>query len=281
ARYTYDVGVHSDHHTMWIDPNDPEHFYLAGDAGLHETYDRGANYRKVNNFPIGQFYAIGVDMRDPYWVYGGMQDNHSWMAPSRTRSWIGIIDDHWKQIGFGDGMYWQVDPTSHRYAYGNAQNGSYTRVDAETGDLLDIRPAEPADEEYRFDWVSPSLVSNHDPSTVYVGGNRLFISRDRGVSWERTEDLSTGADRDTLELMGVPGAEIGISPNDGTSSYAEITTISQSPLDADVLWVGTDDGNVQVSRDGGGTWRNVAGSVPGVRRGTYVSRVLASVRAPG
>jgi len=281
ARYTYDVGVHSDHHALWIDPGDPEHFYLAGDAGLHETYDRGVHYRKLNNFPIGQFYAIGVDMRDPYWVYGGMQDNHSWMGPSRTRSWIGIIDDHWKQIGFGDGMYWQVDPTTHRYAYGNSQNGSYTRVDAETGDMLDIRPAEPPDEEYRWDWVSPSLVSDHDPSTVFVGGNRLFVSRDRGVSWERTQDLTTGTDRDTLELMGVPGAEIGISKNDGTSSYAEITTISQSPVDADVLWVGTDDGNVQVSRDGGGTWRNVAGSVPGVERGTYVSRVLASARGTG
>ena len=102
AQPTYDVGVHSDMHAMWINPGDPEHFYLAGDAGLHETYDGGQNYRKLNNFNIAQFYAIGVDMRDPYWIYGGLQDNHSFMGPSETRHWEGIINDDWRQSGFGD-----------------------------------------------------------------------------------------------------------------------------------------------------------------------------------
>ena len=101
---TYDVGVHSDHHALWIDPNDPEHLYLGGDGGLWETYDGGAPFRKINNFPIGQFYAIAVDMRDPYWVYGGLQDNHSCMGPSETRRWAGILNDDWMQIGFSDGM---------------------------------------------------------------------------------------------------------------------------------------------------------------------------------
>ncbi len=281
GRPTYDVGVHSDHHTMWIDPDDPEHFYLAGDAGLHETYDWGENYRKVNNFPIGQFYAIGVDMRDPYRVYGGMQDNHSWMGPSRTRHWIGIIDDDWSQIGFGDGMYWQIDPTSHRFAYGNSQNGGYVRFDAETGDRMSIEPIEPEGEEYRFDWVSPSLVSQHDPKRVVVGGNRVFISKNRGESWTRTPDLSTGTDRDTLELMGVEGADIEISANDGTSSYAEATTLAESPLDPGVLWVGFDDGNLQLSRDGGESWTELSDNVQGVPDGTYVSRVVASRGARG
>ncbi|MGD2136346.1 MAG: hypothetical protein PVF27_09300, partial [Gemmatimonadales bacterium] len=281
-RPTYDVGVHSDFHAMWIDPNDPEHFYLAGDAGLHETWDRGRTFIRINNLPIGQFYALGVDMRDPYWIYGGMQDNHSWMGPSATRHWIGIINDDWRQIGFGDGMYWQPDPGSHRYVYGNSENGGYTRLDAETGDLLDIRPHPPEDEEsYRWDWVSPSLVSRHDSRVVYVGGNRLFISRERGVSWERTEDLTRQIDRDTLELMGVRGADITLSRNDGTSSFGEITTIAESPLDASVLWVGTDDGNVQVSRDGGHTWTEVGRNIRGVRSGTYVSRVVASLRGTG
>jgi photosystem II stability/assembly factor-like uncharacterized protein len=275
-RATYDVGVHSDFHALWIDPSAPKHFYLVGDGGFYETWDMGQTFEKINNFPIGQFYAIGVDMRDPYWIYGGMQDNHSWMGPSATRHWTGIINDDWRQIGFGDGMYWQPDPTSHRYVYGNAQNGSYTRLDAETGDLLDIRPIPAEGEDYRWDWVSPSLVSRHDPSVVYVGGNRLFISRDRGVSWDRTEDLTRRIDRDTLALMGVKGADIRLSRNDGTSSFGEIVTIAESPLDPAVLWVGTDDGNVQVSRDGGRTWTEVGRNVRGVPQGTYVSRVMAS-----
>ncbi len=282
TRPTYDVGVHSDFHTMWIDPNDSRHFYLAGDAGLHETWDRGETFIRINNLPIGQFYGIGVDMRDPYYIYGGMQDNHSWLGPSRTRSWIGIINDEWRQIGFGDGMYHRADHSDFRFVYGAAQNGVIVRLDPLTGDHLDIRPEPPAGEpSYRFDWVTPVVVSQHDPRVIYLGGNRLFISRDRGVTWERTADLSRGIDRDTLRLMGVAGADSMLSKNDGTSSFGEIVTISDSPLDADVLWVGTDDGNVQVSRDGGRSWTEVSGNVSGVPAGTYVSRVAASAVGPG
>ena len=281
-RPTYDVGVHADQHALWIDPDDPNHLYLAGDAGLWETYDRGVNFRKINNLPIGQFYAIGVDNRDPYWVYGGMQDNHSWMGPSETRRWIGIIDDDWQQTGFGDGMYQQVDPTNHRFVYANSNGGGYYRFDAETGDMLDIRPRAPEGEPaYRWDWVSPSLISVHDPSVVYLGGNRLFISGDRAESWTRTEDLTRRDDRDELELMGVFGADITISRNDGTSNYGEIIVIAESPVDPRVLWVGTDDGNVQVSRDGGLTWTEVSSNIEGVRNGTYVSRVVGSRTGPG
>jgi photosystem II stability/assembly factor-like uncharacterized protein len=279
---TYDVGVHSDFHALWIDPDRPKHFFLAGDGGLYETWDMGLTYRKIDNFAIGQFYDVGVDFREPYFVYGGMQDNHSWMGPSATRRWEGILNDDWRQVGFGDGMYWQPDPTSHRYVYGNSQNGNYTRVDAETGDRLDIRPVAPEGEpEYRWDWVSPSLVSQHDPRVVYLGGNRLFISRDRGLSWERTIDLTKQIDRDTLELMGVRGSEPMLSKNDGTASFGEITAIAESPLDPNVLWVGVDDGNIQVSRDGGRTWNEVSRNLPAPLRGAYVSRVLASAKGPG
>ena len=275
-RPTYDVGVHADHHTMWIDPGDPEHFYLAGDAGLHETYDMGVTFRRINNLPIGQFYGITVDNRDPYRIYGGMQDNHSWMGPSATRSWEGIVGDEWRQSGFGDGMYQQADPDG-RTIYINTQNGGWTRFDNVTGDMMSLRLSAPEGEEsYRWDWVSPSLVSRHDPNVVYLGGNRLFISRDRGDSFTRTGDLTRRQDRDTLEIMGVRGADIELSRNDGTSSYGEIVTISESPLDPAVLWVGTDDGNVQVSTDGGRSWNEVSGGAPGLPDGTYVSRVLAS-----
>ncbi|NIP77942.1 MAG: hypothetical protein GWM90_01560, partial [Gemmatimonadetes bacterium] len=282
GRLVYDVGVHSDHHSMWIDPRRPEHYYLVGDAGLYETWDRGATYMRLDNLPIAQIYAMGVDTRDPYYVYIGLQDNHSWMGPSATRHWAGILGDDWRQIGFGDGMYHQSDPTDPRVVYSNAQNGGYIRVDTETGDRLDIAPRPPEGEaDYRFDWVSPSLLSSHDPDVLYVGGDRLFISRDRGETWERTGDLTRAIDRDTLTLMGVAGADIALSRNDGTASYGEITTIAESPLDPAILWVGTDDGNLQLSRDGGRTWTNVAGNVEGVPDGTYVSRVIASRSAPG
>ncbi len=279
---TYDVGAHGDFHALWIDPNDSEHFYLVGDGGFYDSWDRGETYEKINNFPIGQFYAIDVDMREPYYVHGGLQDNHSWMGPSRTRRWIGIINDDWRQTNFGDGMYQQADPSDSRFVYTSSQNGNVSRLDTGTGDLLDVKPTPPpGEEEYRFDWTSPILVSRHDPATVYLGGNRLFISRDRGLTWERTEDLTRRIDRDTLPIMGVPGARIELSRHDGESSYSEATTISESPLDASVLWVGMDDGNVQLSRDGGRSWTEVSRNVPGVPAGTYVSRVLASGSAPG
>lgn len=278
---TYDVGVHADHHSLWIDPSDPEHLYLAGDAGLHESYDRGITFRRMNNFPIAQFYAIGVDMRDPYRIYGGLQDNHSFSGPSETRRWAGIVNDDWMQTGFSDGMYWQADPSNDRYSYGSSNGGNYYRADTYTGDIQDISPEPPLGKSYRFDWTSPMMLSQHDPSVLYVAGNRLFISKDRGSSWTRTPDLSRQIDRDALPLMGVPGRDITISRNDGTSSFGEAVTLDESPLDASILWVGFDDGNLQVSRDGGSTWTEVSGHVPGLADGTYVSRITASVAAPG
>jgi len=278
---TYDVGIHADHHTLWIDPNDPEHLYLAGDAGLNESYDGGINFRRLNNFPIAQFYAIGVDMRDPYWVYGGLQDNHSFMGPSETRRWTGIVNDDWMQNGFGDGMYWQADPSDSRYSYGSSNGGSYFRYDTRTGDIQDISPPAPLGERYRFDWTSPMMLSQHDPNVLYVAGNRFFTSNNRGSSWERTEDLSRQIDRDRLELMGVRGSNIAISRNDGTGSFGEAVTLDESPIDPAILWVGFDDGNLQVSRDRGASWTEVSRNVPGIADGTYVSRITASATARG
>ncbi|OGU05757.1 MAG: hypothetical protein A2W29_11320, partial [Gemmatimonadetes bacterium RBG_16_66_8] len=279
---TYDVGVHADHHALWIDPTDTRHFLLGGDGGLYETWDRGSTYTKINNFAIAQFYDIGLDMREPYFVYGGLQDNHSWLGPSATRHWEGIINDDWRQIGFGDGMYHQPDLTSHRYIYSNSNDGGFTRVDAETGDILDITPVPPLGEpEYRWEWSSPTLASRHNAATVYAGGNRLFISRDRGASWERTADLTRRLDRDTLRLMGVRGRDIALSRHDGESSFGAISTIAESPLDGAVLWVGTDDGNVQVSRDGGATWTEVSRNVRGAPAGAFVSRVAPSRAGAG
>ena len=281
TRPTYDVGVHSDHHTLWINPNNSNHFFLAGDAGLHESWDGGVAYNRLNNIPIGQFYGIGADMEVPYNIYGGMQDNHSWMGPSATRHWLGILADDWKQVGFGDGMYQQPDPESSML-YNASQNGNMIRVDRKTGNMQGLKPF-PSDskEKYRFDWVTPLAISKHSSKKVFLGGNRLFISDNGGDSWERTEDLSSNTNRDSLTIMGVLGADIKLSKNDGTSSYGEIISISESPLWHRVIWVGTDDGNIQVSRDGGEKWEEVSGNITGIPAGSYVSRVLSSIRDRG
>jgi len=281
TRPTYDVGVHSDHHTLWINPNNSNHFFLAGDAGLHESWDGGVAYNRLNNIPIGQFYGIGADMEVPYNIYGGMQDNHSWMGPSATRHWLGILADDWKQVGFGDGMYQQPDPESS-LLYNASQNGNIIRVDRKTGNMQGLKPF-PSDskEKYRFDWVTPLAISKHSSKKVFLGGNRLFISDNGGDSWERTEDLSSNTNRDSLTIMGVLGADIKLSKNDGTSSYGEIISISESPLWHRVIWVGTDDGNIQVSRDGGEKWEEVSGNITGIPAGSYVSRVLSSIRDRG
>jgi photosystem II stability/assembly factor-like uncharacterized protein len=279
---TYDVGVKTDHHSMWIDPRDPKHFYLAGDGGAHVSFDMGRTFQRLNNLPIGQFYAIGADMREPYRIYGGMQDNHSWMGPSATRHWLGIVNEDWKQIGFGDGMYHQVDKVDQRAVYSTAQNGEMQRIDPETGDRLDIRPRPPAGEPaYRYDWVTPIVASRHEAGLVYFGGNRLFISRDKGATWTRSKDLTRQVNRDTLPIMGVPGRDIRLSRYDGEQSFSEIVTISESPLDGRVLWVGTDDGNVQLTRDAGATWTELSANIRGVPNGTYVSRLVASAAARG
>ncbi len=275
---TYDVGLKGDHHAFWINPHDTRHVYLGGDGGLHESWDLGETWVRLNNLPIGQFYSIAADNREPYWIYGGMQDNHSWMGPSATRHWLGIVNEDWRQIGFGDGMYQRPDPFNDRRVYTASQNLGMQRFDIETGDRLGLKPFPPAegDTAYRFDWLAPIVASRHTPGTVYVGGNRLFTTRDYGNSWTRSKDLTRQVNRDTLPIMGVPGRDIALSRYDGESSYSELTTIAESPVDPRVLWVGTDDGVVQVSRDGSTTWTDVTSTIPGVPAGTLVSRVHAS-----
>jgi len=280
---TYDVGLKGDHHAFWIDPSNSRHAFLGGDGGLHETWDLGETWVRMNNLPIGQFYSVAADDRDPYWIYGGMQDNHSWMGPSATRHWLGIVNEDWRQIGFGDGMYQRPDPFNKRWVYTASQNLGIQRFDIETGDRLGLKPFPPTegDSAYRFDWTAPIIVSRHTPGTIYVGGNRLFITRDYGNSWTRTKDLTRQVNRDTLPIMGVMGRNITLSRYDGESSFSELSTISESPLDAKVLWIGTDDGVVQLSRDGGVTWDDVTARIPGVPSGTFVSRVHASALGRG
>ncbi len=281
----YDVGLKTDHHTMWIDPRDSRHTLLGGDGGMHESWDLGLTYVRMNNIPIGQFYKIAVDDRDPYWIYGGLQDTHSWMGPSATRHWLGILNQDWVQIGFSDGTGQAVDKGGYRTVYTTSDGGNIQRFDPLTGDRLDIKPQPPKGEPpYRWDWDAPVIASRHTAGTVYIAANRLFISKDAGTTWTRTNDLTRSVNRDTLSLMGVLDRDIKIARNDGESGFSEITTIAESPIDPKVLWVGTDDGNVQVSQDGGATWRETSAAITsgaGIANGSYVARIVSSGASRG
>jgi len=269
--------IHGDYHAMWINPAETNHMIVGSDGGIYFSYDCGQTWDFINTFPLGQVYEIGFDMREPYFVYGALQDNDCWGGPSATWYSLGITNEDWFRLGGGDGLNVKVDPTDHTTVYAVFQVGNIHRFDLKTGQSKPIRP-EPEDEKetYRFNWNSPVLISPHEPRTIYFGGNKLFTSRDRGETWEASIDLTTQQDRDKLPVMGVLSDENTLSRNDGVTFYGDITTISESPLRKGLLYVGTDDGNLQVSQDGGKTWKNVIDKVPGVPKNTYVSRVIAS-----
>lgn len=274
--------IHGDYHAMWINPADSDHMIVGSDGGIHFSHDRGRTWDFVNTLPLGQFYEVGFDMRSPYHVYGGLQDNGSWGGPSATWTRQGITNDEWIRIGGGDGFYVQVDPSDHTTLYAESQDGNVFRFDLKSGESKTIRP-QPDDgkETYRFNWNSPILISPHNPKTIYYGGNKLFKSLDRGDNWEASADLTTQTDRNKLPIMGVVPDASALSRNDGVLHYGTITTISESPLKEGILWVGTDDGNLQVSRDGGKIWKNVVGKIQGLPKNTYVTRIIASHAAEG
>lgn len=272
--------IHVDHHAMWIDPADSNHMVLGNDGGIHISWDRGRSWDFVNTIALGQFYEIGHDMGTPYMVYGGLQDNGSWGAPSRTFFRQGISNEDWFRIGGGDGFYTEAIPGDPDTVYVESQNGNLRRLNRRTSETKLIRPQpENGGERYRFDWNSPIVISPHDPDTVYYGGNRLFISSNRGDVWTRTDDLTKRLDRDELPIMDVPVTEDTLSRHDGISSFGQIVTIAVSSLEEGVIYVGADDGNLQRSRDGGQTWDNLTGNLPGVPDQTYVTRLIASAHS--
>ena len=281
--------VHVDHHAFWINPNDPDHLILGSDGGVAASWDGTGHWRMFDNLPLGQFYAIGYDMRDPYYVCGGLQDNDPWCGPSNTRSFHGIRHQDWYETAYGDGFFTIVDPTDSTIVFSESQNGNMNRYDLTTGEKTPMRPitGPRADGDtakaYRFNWNSPLQFSPHDPATIYLGGNYLMRSRDRGMSWEEVGgvDLTKQIDRKELAIMGVPGSEPQMSIHDGTSNYGNLTAFAESPLVPGLLYVGTDDGNVQVSQDDGATWTNVADRIDGLPERTYVSRVEPSAHAEG
>jgi photosystem II stability/assembly factor-like uncharacterized protein len=278
-------GIHVDHHALWIDPNDSDHLIIGNDGGVAASFDGTENWRMYDNLPIGQFYQIGVDNRDPYYVCGGLQDNSSWCGPSRTLNQYGIRNADWYDVWGGDGFFNLIDPSDHTIVYTESQGGSLGRVDATTGEGTRIQPVarpiegqeEEEDRSFRFNWNTPIAISAHDAATIYIGANVLLKSPDRGVTWQEiSPDLTKQIDRQELEIMAVPGSEPMISPNDGISTYGNITTIGESPLNPALIYVGTDDGNVQVTRDGGATWTDLTSNFRDLPDRTYVSRVVPS-----
>ncbi|QQS48094.1 MAG: hypothetical protein IPM66_05440 [Acidobacteriota bacterium] len=270
--------IHVDFHAMWINPNNSDHLILGGDGGIGISYDRSRTWVWLRNTNLGQFYHISYDLRTPFTVCGGLQDNSTWCGPSAVRSSSGIGNDDWWIIGGGDGFVAQIDPTNDRIMYAESQDGRMNRVDRVTNERKPIRP-EPVEGEkqYRWNWDTPLLISPHNPATVFVCANHVFKSTDRGHSWKTiSPDLTTATDRDNLELMGVRGKDITIARNDGVGSYGNIVSFAESPKKAGLYYAGSDDGVVSVSRDDGANWANVTSRIPGLPAGTYVSELAPS-----
>ncbi|MEO7714349.1 MAG: hypothetical protein ABIV10_15665 [Gemmatimonadaceae bacterium] len=308
-------GIHVDHHAMWIDPNDPEHFIVGNDGGVAVTWDRGGNYDNVNTMPLGQFYAVSFDMAVPYRVCGGLQDNGSWCGPSRRKQGP-ITNAMWFNVGGGDGFYTAQDPTDANTVYSESQGGNMNRVNLVTGERTslskpgwrnryrqfedsiivtrgdtlqpaprdaqrrvdDLRRRAAADStewDIRFNWNTPFFLSPHNSSVFYAAGSKVLKSTARGDSLiPISPDLTT---RDPLKIRISTQTTGGITPdNTGAETHSTITTIAESPVRPGLLYAGTDDGNVWLSRNDGAAWENLTSRFPGVPRNTYVSRIEPS-----
>jgi photosystem II stability/assembly factor-like uncharacterized protein len=282
--------IHGEDHALWVDPVDPAHLIIGGDGGVSISWDRGLSWDFRNNIPLAQFYEIDVDNKVPFTVCGGLQDNGEWCLPSSVRDRNGIANrDAWN-IGGGDGFYVKFDRGDENFAYAESQNGNISRVNLTTLERTPARPgggrggggAEAGAPALRFNWDTPIEVSRFNPAVVYVGAQQLFRSPDRGATWTAVSpDLTTGIDPATLPIMGAPVPPGALSRNDGSSPFASLTSIGESPLDAQVIYTGAQDGTVQVTKDGGKTWTNVTSKISGVPQYTYVSTVLPSRYAPG
>ena len=349
---------HVDQHAIWIDPKNPKHIMEGNDGGLNISWDQGRTWDFVNTMATGLAYVVTADMRRPYFVYIGLQDNGSWGGPSAVRGRGGIMNSDWFGIGGGDGFYTAVDPSDYNFVITESQDGATNRYDLRTGRGQSLRPVPPpapgvgraggagrgagragqaggtgragqaggagragqagtagdvapgvapplqagaaeaqpaggfgggrggppnvlnaaAGDQYRFNWNTPVVLSPHNPKIVWLGGNRLFKSYNQGDTWVASGDLTKQIDRSTVSLMGAPGDRTQLSKNDGVVNYSTITTISESPVLPGLVWVGTDDGNLQVSRDGGQTFTEVSKNLPGLsaNQSHWVSRIDAS-----
>lgn len=274
-----------DHHALWVDPTNPKRLICGTDGGFFISNDYGRNWDFVNNMPMAQPYHVGLDMAEPYNVLGGFQDHEIWRGPNEKWNQVGVREGDWTRLRYmADGMYTIADPRDPNLIYYNGHFGDITRLDMRTREERYIQPYPPGPaggganlEKYRFNWNSPVHMSPANPDVLYYGGNVLFRTADRGESWQViSPDLTTN----DAEKQGPSGGPIS-TDNTRAEFHCTILSIAESPRDAKVIWAGTDDGNVQVTRDGGKTWTNVAPGISGAPKFSWVSSIAASAADAG
>lgn len=269
---------HGDNHALWVDPKNPDHYLNGNDGGLYQSWDTGKTWIFFANLPLGQFYDVDVDYATPFFhVCGGTQDNWSVCGPSATRNNIGILNSDWFVTTGGDGFVSRIDPEDPNTIYAESQNGGMVRYDARTGEAVSMKPQEAQGEDpSRWNWDTPILISPHSHTRLYTASQRLYRSDDRGDSWRPVSgDLTRKLDRNALPVMGKVWGPEAVAKNQSTAFYSNVSAIAESFQQDGLLYVGTDDGLLQVSEDGGAHWRKIE-SIAGVPANTYVQRIIAS-----
>ncbi len=269
---------HVDNHCIWVNPENTRHYLVGCDGGIYESFDRGENWNFKANLPIPQFYDVTVDNATPFYnIYGGTQDNFSMGGPSRTRSASGIVNSDWFVTLGGDGFRSQVDPEDPNTVYSALQYGYLSRFDKRTGERMGIQPlAGKGEAPLRYNWDTPFIISPHSHTRLYYAANKLYRSDDRGDSWKLISgELSRDLDRNKLPVMGKVWGADAIAKNQSTSFFGNSTAIAESPKKDGLIYVGTDDGLINITEDGGKNWRKMD-KFPGVPDMTFVSRILAS-----
>jgi photosystem II stability/assembly factor-like uncharacterized protein len=270
-------GIHADFHAFWANPKDPQHFIIGGDGGIGITRDHGRSWYFPETLPVAQFYQVNVDEDLPYNVYGGMQDNGNWYGPAYTWKRGGIRTLYWQYLVGGDGFYISPDPENSRFGYGTSQNGNLYRYDKVSGYYVSLKPPTPLDTILRFNWNAAFARDPFDENTIYYGSQFVHKSTDEGATWTiMSPDLSTNnPDHQQLDYGGLT---LDLS---GAERYNSILSIAPSPLDRQLLWAGTDDGQLHLSRDGGDSWQNLTAQVAGLPHEAWIARVIASEHQAG